>query len=323
MDAPITARAPADGAQKSLVPAISLPKGGGPLRGMGEKFAANPVTGTGSMSVPIACSPGRAGFGPQLALGYDSGAGNEPFGFGWSLGLPQITRKTDKGLPQYHDAEESDVFIISGAEDLVPVAVERGGTWVRETLPDRTLGVDTYTVQRYRPRIEALFARIERWTRRSDGDVHWRSLSRDNVLTLYGKDANSRIADPANRLRIFSWLICETRDDKGNAVVYEYKAEDGAGVDPRRAHERNRGDSDDARRAANRYPKRIRYGNRLTLLDAAGQRPPMLSVTQRQGVEWSINVLSSCSTCAGNTTRFGVRTGSRRWCGLTCWRAAR
>src|SRR3954467_7140437 len=102
-------------------PSIELPKGGGAIRGIGEKFAANPVTGTGSMSVPIATSPGRSGFGPQLSLAYDSGAGNGPFGFGWSLSLPSITRKTDKGLPQYFDADESDVFILSGAEDLVPV----------------------------------------------------------------------------------------------------------------------------------------------------------------------------------------------------------
>ena len=33
-------------------PSLSLPKGGGAIRGIGEKFAANPVTGTGSMSVP-------------------------------------------------------------------------------------------------------------------------------------------------------------------------------------------------------------------------------------------------------------------------------
>ena len=33
---------------------------------MGEKFAANPVTGTGSVTVPIATTPGRSGFGPQL-----------------------------------------------------------------------------------------------------------------------------------------------------------------------------------------------------------------------------------------------------------------
>ena len=40
-------------------PSISLPKGGGAIRGIGEKFAANPVTGTGSLTVPIATSPGR------------------------------------------------------------------------------------------------------------------------------------------------------------------------------------------------------------------------------------------------------------------------
>src|SRR5947199_9598393 len=108
-------------------PPISLPKGGGAIRGMGEKFAANPVTGTGSMSIPIATSPGRSGFGPQLSLSYDSGAGNGPYGFGWSLSLPSITRKTDKGLPRYLDGQDqavdSDVSILSGAEALVPVLV--------------------------------------------------------------------------------------------------------------------------------------------------------------------------------------------------------
>jgi Salmonella virulence plasmid 65kDa B protein len=61
--------------RNNLTPhSISLPKGGGAIRGMGEKFAANPFTDTGSMSVPIATSPGRSGFGPQLSLSCDSGA---------------------------------------------------------------------------------------------------------------------------------------------------------------------------------------------------------------------------------------------------------
>src|SRR5450755_849369 len=55
------------------LPSVSLPKGGGAIRGMGEKFASNPVTGTGSMTVPIATSQGRSGFGPQFFLSYDSG----------------------------------------------------------------------------------------------------------------------------------------------------------------------------------------------------------------------------------------------------------
>src|SRR5436309_13548510 len=98
-------------------PTLSLPKGGGAIRGIGEKFGANPVTGTGSMSVPLATSPGRSGFGPQLSLSYDSGAGNGPFGLGWNLSLPAIMRKTDTGLSRYQDAQDtdSDVFILSGA----------------------------------------------------------------------------------------------------------------------------------------------------------------------------------------------------------------
>jgi hypothetical protein len=78
-------------------PVISLPKGGWAIRGIGEKFGASPVTGSGSIQVPIATSPGRNGFTPQLALTYDSGAGNGPFGWGWRLDLPSITRKTEKG----------------------------------------------------------------------------------------------------------------------------------------------------------------------------------------------------------------------------------
>src|SRR5262245_38476152 len=115
------------------LPAISLPKGGGAIRGIGEKFAANPVTGTGSVTVPIATSPGRAKFGPQLSLSYDSGAGNGPFGFGWQIASLAVTRKTDKGLPQYQDESESDVFILSGAEDLVPALKETAGDWQRDT----------------------------------------------------------------------------------------------------------------------------------------------------------------------------------------------
>lgn len=251
-------------ANPSHAPAISLPKGGGAIRGIGEKFAANPVTGTGSMTIPIATSPGRSGFGPQISLSYDSGSGNGPFGFGWSLSIPSITRKTDKGLPRYDDANESDVFILSGAEDLVPVLVEQEGKWENETLLPQTVGDKKYRIQRYRPRIEGLFARIERWTELATGEIHWRSITRDNVTTLYGKDNNSRIFDPADPdpdypTHIFSWLICQSYDDKGNAITYEYAEENSQGIDLAQTNERNRSDTN---RSANRYLKYIRYGNR-------------------------------------------------------------
>src|SRR5215208_6742955 len=54
------------------LPSLSLPKGGGAIRGLGEKYSVNPATGTGTLSIPIYASPGRSGFGPQLSLNYDS-----------------------------------------------------------------------------------------------------------------------------------------------------------------------------------------------------------------------------------------------------------
>lgn len=236
------------------VPRLSAPKGGGAIRGIGEKFAANPVTGTGAMTIPIATSPGRAGFGPQLSLSYDSGSGNGPFGFGWSLSLPAITRKTSRGLPRYDDEGESDVFLLAGAEDLVPVLAANG---VRQV---DTLTVPGQILHPYRPRTEGSFARIERWTDRLSGEMRWRTISRENVTTWYGNSPESRIADPQDPTRIFSWLPSETYDDKGNAMVYRYAAENDENVDLSAANERHR------RRSANRYLKRILYGNRVSRL---------------------------------------------------------
>src|SRR5207249_4271434 len=85
------------------------------------------------------------------------------------------------------------------------------------------------------------------------------------VTTRYGKDADSRIADPADSSRVFSWLICESYDDKGNGLVYEYQREDSArifedaeGVTTVPARERNRTRQS---RSAITYLKRIKYGN--------------------------------------------------------------
>jgi RHS repeat-associated protein len=241
------------------------------------------------MSVPIATSPGRSGFGPQLSLSYDSGAGNGPFGFGWNHSLPQITRKTDKGLPQYNDA---DVFILSGAEDLVPVYKKNpDGSWAHDLqgnlICDEESG-DGYLIKRYRPRIEGLFARIERWTRMADGDTHWRSISKDNILTVYGSTSESRIADPANPSHIFSWLICQSYDDKGNAIIYEYVAENDDHVDLSQINERNRV------RTANRYLKYIRYGNRQPLLIDPTQpsfRQPHVPAPDFSSAGWMFEVV--------------------------------
>src|SRR6266446_8308722 len=101
---------------------ISAPQGGGALHGIGEKFSPDLYTGTGNFTVPLALPPGRNGFQPGVSLVYSTGNGNGPFGLGWSLSIPGVSRKTSKGLPLYEDAR--DTFLLSGAEDLVLIERE-------------------------------------------------------------------------------------------------------------------------------------------------------------------------------------------------------
>ena len=258
MTPPLTGSAAAYG-----LPSISLPTGGGAIRGIDEKLTVNQATGTASLSVGVFTSPARQGFGPTLALSYDSGAGNGPFGLGWNLGVPAITRKTSKGLPRYDDDVNSDVFMLSGAEDLVPLLDKTDTTWSPRTAR-RSLGGQTFEVRAYRPRVEAGFSRIERWTDTTTGDAHWRTISTGNVTSVYGQDLVSRIADPADPSRVFSWLLDLSFDDRGNAIRYVYKPEDRANV-ASTASETNRVVG------ANRYLKQVLYGNDTPYLPGTEQ----------------------------------------------------
>src|SRR5262249_36956641 len=98
---------------------LSLPRGGGSMHGIGETFSPDLHTGTGNFTIPIALPKGRRGLAPKLSLSYSSGQGNGPFGLGFAIGVPGISRKTSRGVPRYDD--ERDVFLLSSAEDLVPI----------------------------------------------------------------------------------------------------------------------------------------------------------------------------------------------------------
>src|SRR5215217_7561317 len=115
----------------SNVPSLSVPKGGGAIRSIGEKVGVNVATGTASFTIPLPVSPGRGA--PDLALSYESGAGASIFGWGWRLALPVISRRTDRGLPLYLDDDASETFILSGAEDLVPLLQDDGPRRTRRT----------------------------------------------------------------------------------------------------------------------------------------------------------------------------------------------
>ena len=249
--APAGSGGPSDTTTLTAPVSLAVPKGGGAIAGLGETLTTSPVLGSASLSVPLGAPPGRSGFGPALALGYDSAAGNGVFGLGWELGLPAIARRTERGVPLYHDDDE----IVVGAEQVVPV-LDGAGAVVES---DRTVHGTPYRIRRYRPRVDSDHRRIERWTATTDpADVRWRILSADDVTTWYGTTAESRVSDPADPRRIAVWLPCESYDDAGNAVVYSYVAEDSRGIDAGNPAERNR---TAAGRSTNRYLAGVRYGN--------------------------------------------------------------
>lgn len=235
--------------QPTLVPTLDLPKSGGAIKGIGEKFTANPATGTGNFSVPIGVTAGRGA--PELSLSYSSGAGNSPFGLGWNISVPQISRKTERQLPTYNNIEEADTFILSGAEDLVKKMNLENGEWKTETSSK-----DDFNIVRYRPRTEGLFARIEKWTHQTTQDVHWRSVSGTNVTAVYGETPESRIFDPAHPNHIFSWLICKTFDEKGNITLFDYKEEDNQNLPANLSEFRRK-----KNQQSQKYLKQISYGN--------------------------------------------------------------
>lgn len=266
----------------STLPVVALPKGGGAIRGIDEKLTVTPSSGSCTLSIPIAVSKARTAAGtPSLTLSYNSGAGNGPFGLGWGISVPTITRKTSKGVPRYFDdgTEDDDVFVFSAADDLVPRLLQTHGSST-STL-DEVLR-DGYIVRRYLPRIEGSFFQIERFTNSHDWrDVFWRVRTGDNQEQIYGRDNESRIQDGDGR--IYSWLLSHSSDRYGNEIDCSYKAEDSAAVSPT-ACENNR--TDDIR-GRNRYLSSIKYGNRVPY-----QREAIPAATESAGVgSWMFEVL--------------------------------
>jgi len=233
-------------------PGLSLPKGGGAMRSIDEKFSVNSTNGTAGFSIPLPLTSGRGGAAPSLSLQYNTGNGNSVFGLGWSVDFPTIQRKTDKQLPRYD--EDLDVYLYSGAEDLVAVTTQLpDGSWVPE---ERTEG--GFRIRKYRPRIEGAFSVIERIQPVNADFIYWKVTTGNNVVTFYGKTAAYRISDPAFPARTFKWLPEFSFDDKGNCTVFEFKAENLDNVTPA-LHEKNRFNG--TALYVNRYLKRVKYAN--------------------------------------------------------------
>lgn len=225
---------------------ITLPKGGGAQHGLGEKFSPDLHTGTGNFTVPIALPPGRNGFQPQLNLVYSTGNGNGYFGLGWSLSIPGVMRKTSKGIPRYRDYDKEvknwDTFVLSGAEDLVPI---------------KDPSLNPVKATRFRPRTEGLFAKIIHHHDAQVGTNYWEVCSKDGLISYYGDNPSDlqtyhqtirfqktpatmtkpklSAADPD---RIVAWKLTLTKDPFDNRIEYVYANRDQSSAqDERQGHQ--------------------------------------------------------------------------------------
>src|SRR5690606_5005925 len=144
-----------------------------------------------------------------------------------------------------------------------PYLEEDGGNWERKIVSG------TLTRYRYRPRVEGDFSRIYRVVDTTTKKAYWEVTTADNVTHVYGRSAQARVADPSDSRRVFRWLLEESRDDRGNVILYRYKEEDLDGVPrvPGEMHRHRHHQKHGEQLFANRYLKRIWYGNRAGVAD--------------------------------------------------------
>lgn len=230
-----------------LVSTPNLPKGGGAIQSIGKGWSAVGATGAATFTLGLPISPGR-GFTPALALSYSSAGGKTEFGQGWSISLPVIARRTSKGVPAYADDDE---FVTPANEVLLPERDASGNLNTRTAVSwfrGQDLG-GTYRVQRYFPRVHGDGARWESW--RSEREWFWLVHDSDGTLHVYGK--TTRTSDVEGGIeRIAEWQLEESVSPHGEHILYEYRHEDGEGLQP----------ADELRDHSRRqYPTRVRYGN--------------------------------------------------------------
>ena len=210
------------------------------------RLAVDAFTGSASIEIPVPTTPARV-LTPALVLtGSGAGGGNSVVGRGWSLGgLPAITVDTSEHLPRW-DGRDGVAF---GGAPLVPWRDAEGA--VRR----RVLG--EYRVTDLRPRAGFTRARVEEWRHTGTGDVHYRSRDEADVLTIYGARPGgaARLVDPDEASRVAAWLPEVVIDPVGNAMWFEYAAEDARGVDRAAPWEPRHPCT------AQRYLRRVRYGN--------------------------------------------------------------
>src|SRR5258705_171446 len=163
--------------------------------GLGDSFEPQLNSGTSAYGVRVTVPPGVNGLQPEVALRYNAGSGNGPFGLAWSWTPMSVQRQTEKGLPTY---TANDVFTFQG-EELVPL--EDGS---------------------YRVENESGFMRI---SRSGEG---WEVRDKSGTIYRLGTIADARQSRPGagTFLSTFKWCVNEVLDTHSNRMEFHYTTYD-------------------------------------------------------------------------------------------------
>ncbi|WP_129775911.1 FG-GAP-like repeat-containing protein [Peristeroidobacter soli] len=170
------------------------------------------ATGAANYSIPITVPKGTNGLTPDLALVYDSRAGDGLFGVGFNLsGLSTITR-CNKTIAQ--DSVASKAFLAIGDGYCL------NGNRLR--LTGGTYGGAGST---YQTELET-FTRVTAVGAAGNGPSSWEAYGKDGLIYAFGATGDSRIESLAvgggQVASVREWAISSVRDRSGNTISFVY-----------------------------------------------------------------------------------------------------
>lgn len=181
--------------------------------------------GAANYAIPIEVIPGRLGMQPDLAISYNSGAGNGLLGVGFNLsGLSSISRGRTilarDGKVDGIDFDTTDKLYLDGKRLIL---ITGTGTYFQPGSQYRT-EVESFS------RITAL--RIDEGT---TGDVdYFKVEEKEGRILYYGKkdaandgDALHTVINSGGADPVLSWGLKRVEDRNGNYIEYEYDGDPG------------------------------------------------------------------------------------------------
>lgn len=164
--------------------------GKGTIAGNSGRFAT---------SIPLQVPAGRHGFGPKLALSYNSANGNGMLGIGWDLSQDYVSLNFKRG---------ENLDCNPGISPFPCFTAVLGGS-----VSDLILEPD-WCAYCYGAQIEGGFVRF-RYVNSMPGIIYWEATDKSGTTYTFGQTSESQ-----SWMR--KWMLTSVTDTHGNTITYHY-----------------------------------------------------------------------------------------------------